>query len=141
MLTGLGFTTLRTGWEGSACKMGCYTVCQGLSRSGRGGQSATHQVSNRALHTASRLGHNLTMKKNSLSCDASHFDESYASPGHNGKNHSFLSIGVEEKALKKICSAISGLCSLGTNKSTGDQSTGPPLVHQGLAPARAINSP
>ena len=27
------------------------------------------------------------------------------------------------------------------NKSTGDQSTGPPLVHQGLAPARAINSP
>ena len=40
-----------------------------------------------------------------------------------------------------FCSTISGLCPLETNKITGDQSTGPPLVHQGLAPARAINSP
>ena len=67
-------------------------------------------------------------------------------PMHNpvtmAKNYSFLPGGVEGKAKKSFsCSSISGLCSLGTNKSTEDQSTGPPLVHQGLAPARAINSP
>ena len=32
------------------------------------------------------LGPNYTIKKTCLSCDASHFYESYASPGHNGKN-------------------------------------------------------
>ena len=46
------------------------------------------------------LGTNYTMKKTCFSCDASHFDESYASPGLNGKNHVFLPRGVEGKSKK-----------------------------------------
>ena len=56
------------------------------------------------------------------------------------KNH-VLTIGVEWKAKSLFCSAISGLCTLWTNKSTRDQSTGPLLVHQGLAPDRTLNAP
>ena len=74
------------------------------------------------------------MKKTCLSCDTSHFDESYASPGHNGKNSCFFYPQAERANKKKLfCSAISGLC-------TGDQSTGPLLVHQGLAPTRSTRS-
>ena len=45
----------------------------------------------------------------------------------------FYPYALKEKPKNFFCSAISGLCPLGTNKSTGDQSIGPPLVHQGLA--------
>ena len=57
------------------------------------------------------LGPNNTTKKNCLSCDASNFDESYASPGHNGKK---IMVGVEGKAKKLFfCSVISGMCHFG----------------------------
>ena len=36
------------------------------------------------------LGHKYALKKTCLSCDASSFDESYASPGHNGKKSWFF---------------------------------------------------
>ena len=43
-----------------------------------------------------------------LSCDTSHFDESYTSTGHNGKKSCFLPIGREGKA-KKLNSAAPSL--------------------------------
>ena len=55
------------------------------------------------------LGLNYTMKKTCLSCNASHFDESYASPGPNGKKYVFLPRGVEGKAKKTLFSAAPSL--------------------------------
>ena len=93
-------------------------------------------------HHCVLLGPMYALKKTCLSCNASLFDESYASPGHNGKKSWFFTQRRGRKSQTTFfCSAISGLCPLRTNKITGDQSTGPPLVHQGLAAARAINSP
>ena len=52
-------------------------------------------------------GHNYTMKKTWLSCDAFPFEESSASPDHNGKN-CFLPRRVEGQA-KKLFSAAPSL--------------------------------
>ena len=60
------------------------------------------------------------MKKTCLSCDASHFDESSASPGHNGKKYGLLPIGREGKAKKLFSAAPSLGCDhLGPIKSLG----------------------
>ena len=69
------------------------------------------------------LGPNYAMKKTDLSCDASHFDVSYATSGHNGKISVFLPRSIEGGA-KEIYSAIPGMCHLWTNEGTGDQSNG-----------------
>ena len=45
---------------------------------------------------------------------SSHFDESYALTGHNGKNHGLLPIGRAGKAKKLLfCSAIPEMCHFG----------------------------
>ena len=63
-------------------------------------------------------------KKSCLVCDASHFDDSYASTGHNGKKQGFLPIGFEGQAQKNFfCSAISGMCQLWTNELLGPLSS------------------
>ena len=55
----------------------------------------------------------------------SHFDESDASPGHNGKKSWFFTQRLWRISQKTFfCSAISGMCQLWTNKGTLDQSTG-----------------
>ena len=56
----------------------------------------------------------------------------YASCGHSGKKSWFFTQRRWRKSQKKtfFCSAISGLCPLWTNKSTGDQSTGLPQLFQ-----------
>ena len=58
------------------------------------------------------------------------------------KNHDFLPIDSEGK-VKKTLFLQHHLWDvpLLTNVRNGDQSTGPPLGHQGLDPARAINAP
>ena len=49
------------------------------------------------------------------------------------KNHDFFTQRPGRKSQNTFfCNTISGLCSLGANKITGDQSTGPRLVHQGF---------
>ena len=52
------------------------------------------------------------MKKISFSCEASTFDESYASPGHNGKKSWFLPRGVKEQAKKLFSAAPSFGCAI-----------------------------
>ena len=88
------------------------------------------------------LGPNYTMKKTCLSCNASYFDISYASPSHNGKISWFFT-QRHWRASQKTLLLQRHLwdVSLWTNIRTGDQSTGPPLGHQGLGPAKALNSP
>ena len=86
------------------------------------------------------LGINYTLKVNLWSIDASYFDESYASPGHNCKISWFLPRGVEGKAKKFFfCSAISGMCHFGPMWELGTSQLVP--RYQGLSPARALNSP
>ena len=48
------------------------------------------------------LGHKYTMKKTCLSCVASHFDESYASPGYNGKKSWFFTHRQSGKSQKTL---------------------------------------
>ena len=88
------------------------------------------------------LGINYTIKINLWSIDASHFDESYASPGHKAKISWILPRGVEDKAKKTLFLQRHLLdVPLWTNVRTGHQSTGPSLGHQGLGPSRALNAP
>ena len=81
------------------------------------------------------LGINYTLKINWWPIDASHFDESYASPSQNGKNQGFLPRGVDGQA-KTLYSA---------SPSLGCANFGPfnwsPSGHQGLAATRAIMAP
>ena len=66
------------------------------------------------------LGHKYTLKKTCLSFDASSFDESYASPGHNGKNHGFYPEALKEKPEKLFSEAPSmGSAQLGPIKALG----------------------
>ena len=58
------------------------------------------------------------MQKTCLSCEASHIDESYASPSHNGKKSCVLPIGREGKAKKLFFAAPSlGCAHLGPIKA------------------------
>ena len=71
------------------------------------------------------LGPKYALKKTCLSCNASPFDESYASPGHNGKKSCFLPRGIEGQDTRLFSAAPSLLCAtfgpvkaLGTSQLT-----------------------
>ena len=75
------------------------------------------------------LGPNNTTKK---TCLSSHFEESYASTGHNGKKSCFFTQRRWRASQKTIFyRAISRMCKLCTNESSGDHSTGPHQVTRG----------